>query len=978
MFPIIGFSQVTELQKLSDKAETQLYGTQKKRIPFDPIGYVNPFIGTGGHGHTFPGAVVPFGMAQVSPDTRPEGWDGCSGYHYSDSVIYGFANTHLSGTGIPDYSDILIVPQIGKKANLVPGYVKKGGYGSGFSHDDEVATPGFYSVKLQNGIQAKLTATEHCGIHQYDFPKKKGKRFIVIDLGYRDRVIETEAVKESNTRITGKRISEAWAKEQHLYFDLETSIPFSKAKWYFNKEKGQYQMVLEFPASVIQVTVRVGLSGTDVQGATTNLKREISSFDFNQYQVIASASWRRELSKVELSQENKANLINFYTALYHAFTHPSIWSDVDGRYRTFNNTISHSETPVYSVFSLWDTYRAANPLYTLLQSERAHDFIESYRLQAEQTGVLPMWTLSNNETDCMIGYHAVSIITDAYAKGIKLEKPDSLLADMVRTAKSDRYGRVQYGKNGFISAETEAESVSKTLEYAYDDWCIAEFAKMLGNKEIEDEFRLRSASYMNVWNENSGFFQPRNGGLWLPNFVPNEVNHHYTEANAWQYSMAPQHNIAEMRILHGGNKGLEAFLDRMFNDKSGMSGREQADITGLIGQYAHGNEPSHHMAYAYNYAGVPYKTQELVRSIMKNEYRAAPDGLSGNEDCGQMSAWFVLSSLGIYPYCPGSPTYTIGSPLFNYATVQLKNGYLSIQAPNNNESNVYVEKVMYNNEPMTNFFVTQDMLVDGGELTFTMSDIPNEKLADLTTDNNALPPANFVSVPYFKAENLVFDESLKIEIDKLSVQKGTIYVSVNKGDFVPYTQPINITQSTNLRAKVVLSKADGGFESPVVENNFIQYTSIGKIQSISEYENHYSGAGVQNLLDGRTGADEYRGTEWQGFNNKDVDIVVELKEKQSVSGITLGCLQDTKSWIMVPKAIEVEYSLDGITYMKLGRVTSNVSPKEPKGRFELIVDCVPTEAKYLKIRALNFGELPAWHISSGNPTWMFLDEVKIK
>ena len=980
VFPLVSSGQVKDLQSASDKARNKISETERRSIFVDPLNYVDPLIGTGGHGHTFPGAVVPFGMAQASPDTRPFGWDGCGGYHYSDSVIYGFANTHLSGTGIPDYSDVLIVPQVGK-AVLAPGYLKKGGYGAKFSHKDEIAKAGFYSVKLQNNINVKLTATEHCAVHQYDFLSAKGKKYILVDLGYRDRVLQADAVKESNSRITGTRISEAWAPEQHLYFDLQTNVDFTKSKLIFDKKKQQYLVLLEFPEVVQHIVIKIGLSGTDVQGATTNLNAEVPSFDFELIMNKAQAKWRTELSAIQLPEGDKENITKFYTALYHAYVHPSVWSDVDGRYRTFNNTIEKSDFPVYSVFSLWDTYRAADPLYSLFQPQRLHDFIESFRLQAKQTGILPMWTLSNNETDCMIGYHSVSIIADAYAKGIQLEKPEELLAAMVASAKQDKYGKKQYGENGFISAESEPESVSKTLEYAYDDWCIAEFAKMLGKTDVEAEFRHRSASYMNIWNENTGFFQPRNGGLWMPNFVPNEVNHHYTEANAWQYSMAPQHNIVEMELLHGGQKGLERFLDRMFTASSVMSGREQSDITGLIGQYAHGNEPSHHMAYAYNYAGAPYKTQELVRQIMDNEYRVTPDGLAGNEDCGQMSAWFVLSSLGFYPYCPGAPTYTIGSPLFDRAVLNINGKQFTISAGNTSKEVKYVTSLSLNGERMNQFYLTQDQLKNGGVLTFGMSDEADPSFLGtngMVLDNNSVPDKSFVPVPSFMANSQTFDEELTVTVEKLSVEQGQIMVSLNGEAFLPYDGPIRLTQTTKIRAKIVRDKQMGGDESAVVENLFLKFTAFGKVISISGYENHYAAGGQQNLIDGRTGGNEYRASEWQGFNNKDVVATIELKEKQTFSNVTLGVLQDTRAWIFAPKALVVETSMDGVNFTKWGKVNSTVSPKMEKGRSDMIIDGVPVEARFIRITAENFGPLPEWHISAGNPTWMFLDEMKIK
>jgi len=979
--PLAASAQIKSLQLASDKAEQQLSGDKTSRAAYvDPLLYVNPFIGTGGHGHTFPGAVVPFGMAQVSPDTRPDGWDGCGGYHYSDSVIYGFSQTHLSGTGVPDYADILIVPQVGK-VKLDPAYKVKGGYGAEFSHENEVAKAGMYSVKLDNKINVMLTATEHCAIHQYTFLNEKGKKYILIDLGYRDKVLKTLATKESDSRIVGYRTSEGWATEQHLYFDLETSVPFTKSKWISDSKKGKYVMLLEFPENTKQIVLRIGLSGTDIQGATTNLKAEVSSFDAEMLMMKAQAKWRTELSVIQVQSDNKEYLNKLYTSLYHAYVHPSIWSDVDGRYRTFNNTIDKSDIPMYSVFSLWDTYRTANPLYTILQPKRAHDFIESFRMQANQTGVLPVWTLSNNETNCMIGYHSASIINDAYAKGIALEQPDSLLMAMVASAKQDRFGKKQYAENGFISADSEAESVSKTLEYSYDDWCIAEFAKRLGKTEIEQEFRRRACSYLNVWNPETGFFQARVGGMWIPGFNPNEVNHHYTEANAWHYSLAPQHHIAQLVALQGGGRGMERFLDRLFTDSTAMTGRVQADITGLIGQYAQGNEPSHHMAYAYNYCGAPHKAQATIRKILEEQYRAEPDGLSGNEDCGQMSAWFVLSSLGFYPYAPGSPTYTIGSPLFKQARVSINGNDFVIEAHNNSPENVYVQSISWNGAAYNKLYLTHDMLKEGGILTLEMGAKPELKMTMSRLDLNEVAPKDFVPVPYFTNKTLVFDDQISVGMDKLPLETGDIYYSVDNGEFKELSlgESVTLTKTSTLRAKVIRNEGNVISESKIVSATFTKFVPAGEIMTLSKYENQYAGDGQQTLMNGQIGTNEYRSTEYQGYNGKDLVAVIELKEPQTINSVSLGVMQDTRSWIFAPKSMQIEVSSDGKTYKKVGFVKSTIAATDERGmRHQLVVECAPMEASFIRLTAVNFGPCPSWHLGAGNPTWIFADEIEIK
>lgn len=978
-------SQIEHLKLADQKAEEKM-GEQKRRQQYiDPLAYVNPFIGTGGHGHTFPGPVNPFGMVQLGPDTRPEGWDGCSGYHYSDSVVYGFSHTHLSGTGVPDYSDLLIVPQTGK-VKTVPAYKEPKGYKAHFSHNEEQAGPGFYSVKLHDPeVDVRLTTTDRCGIHEYTFHAAKGKRYLVLDLGYRDRVLDAYATAVGNNRVRGLRTSEGWAREQHFYFDLETSVPFSKARWTHDWKRGTYVMVLEFPSSVKQVLVRVGISGTDLDGATANLKAEAAGWDFEAYLRNSQMKWRKELSAVQAYTEDKEVLTNFYTGLYHTYVHPALWTDADGRYRDFNNDIVRSHNgDLYSVFSLWDTYRAANPLYTILQPERTRQFIESFYLQYTNTGLLPVWTLSNNETDCMIGYHAVSVITDAYAKGIRPEHRDELLNAMIATATHDHFGKKQYGEQGFISASDEAESVSRTLEYAYDDWCIAEYARMLGNDSVESVFRKRSASWINLYNPESGFFQPRKGGMWLPNFRPNEVNHHYTEANAWQYSLANPHHFAALTDLKGGGRSMERFLDSLFHSSSVMSGRVQSDITGLIGQYAHGNEPSHHMAYLYNYCGAPHKTQEMVDRILREQYHNAPDGLSGNEDCGQMSAWYVLSAMGIYPVTPGSPTYAIGRPMFDRVVAEAGDKPFIIEASNNAPENKYIRSVTWNNEPYNKLFITHEMIRSGGRLHIEMGEKPEMKLMMYGLDIREKASPEVVAVPFFIASGSTFADNITVSIDKLPFETGTIVYTTNGEEPTEFSKALdkNLTlyETTELKARIFRKTGGRTIYSPVVSTVFTKYNQDKVIDLQTDYANQYSGSGSQTLVDGQFGGTDYRGTEWQGFPGRDVLAVVQLKEPRQISSVAVSCLQDTKSWIFHPKSLTVEISDDGVNFRRIGTQQNNEVSDRKEGAFthRFKMDFPPVQATYLRVRIENYGVCPDWHLGAGGMTWLFLDELIVE
>jgi predicted alpha-1,2-mannosidase len=971
------FAQISELNKASDKAQ-QIFDNQRdKYFSFDPLVYVNPFIGTGGHGHTFPGPVVPFGMVQVGPDTRYDGWDGCGGYHYSDSVIYGFSQTHLSGTGVPDYADMLVVPQIGK-LNLKPGYAVKGGFGAGFSHSNEKASPGYYAVSLNNGIDVALTATERCAMHRYTF-KGKGKRYILVDLGYRDKVLEVDVQKVNETSFQGKRISAAWATEQHFYFYAETSIP-GKGKKQFNSKTGKYYYIIEFPANVREVTLKIGVSGVSEVGAKVNLDAEIPSFDFELVQRRAAEKWRAELTKIRIKTWDEKILVNYYTALYHAAVHPSLWSDVDGKFRDFNNQIQTTSKASYSVFSLWDTYRGANPLYTILEPEKVKDFVASFYDQYRCTGQMPMWTLSNNETYCMIGYHTASIIADAYAKGIELENPKALLDALVASSNYPQFGKDLYGKYGFIPAQLEAESVSKTLEYAYDDWCIARFAKQLGETEIARAYELRAANWLNVLHPESRFFQPRKGAVFLPFFVPNEVNHHFTEANAWQYALAAPHHITALTDIHGGKIGMQHFLDSLFYGSSVMSGRVQSDITGLIGQYAHGNEPSHHMGYLYNYASAPWKTQEVIDRILQEMYTNNPDGLSGNEDCGQMSAWYVLSAIGFYPVAPGSPTYAIGRPLVDHAIINGIRGVFEIQVTNNSYVDKYIQSITWNGKPYEKLFITHEMIQSGGLLEIAMGAKPAKSMANYEIDLKEEPVADFVPVPYFISSQTVFENELEVNMDKLFFERGEIYYSFDSVHFELFN-PIEgrnllLRESAKVFAKVV---REDGSQSKVVSCTYTKFVKNCTLTLDSPYANQYPGAGSQTLVDGQRGTDEYRGTEWQGFNNVDVKGQIVFDQEKEVNRIKLSYLVDTRSWIFPPKSFTVEYSVDGIHFKKAGKVVGEtLKTDKNKTTGELIIELVPTNLKYIRFTAENYGVCPAWHLAPGNPTWIFLDEVVVE
>ena len=625
--------------------------------------YVNPMVGTDGHGHTFPGAIVPFGQIQPSPDTRLEGWDGCSAYHYSDDTIFGFSHTHLSGTGCEDYGDVLLMPVTGN-IDAAPGKSFREAYKSHFKHSNETAKAGYYKVLLdRTNTIVELTADRRVAYHAYTYAGDADNAFI-IDLRHRD-VLLGGKIMVRDGMIVGWRESAAWNPDQHLHFAIRSDVQWSSVLF----SDDSTQVVVRFPRGTKRVELQVAISGVDINGAIGNLITAKHS-TFDDARRAADRTWEEALGKLEVEGGSKEQKRCFYTALYHCMTSPYLWSDEDGRYRGTDNQIHVVDEgrEVYTVFSLWDTYRALHPLLTQIEPERTVDFVYTAMKNFEQGGELPMWELASYETHCMIGYHAVPMMLEAY---IHLAEPDGTLAGytpqqmleaMVATSNRTEAQRA-YAAQGYLSSELDNESVSKTLEYAYDDWCIAQMAEIAGDSATAREYWIRSQSWQNIIDSN-GFCHPKRNGGWVTPFDPTEVNNHFTEANSWQYSTYVPHDVDAWVEHIGGKEKAIAFLDSLFEGHNAMSGREQADVTGLIGMYAHGNEPSHHAAWLYSLLGKPEKTEKYVHKILNELYTSQPDGLCGNEDCGQMSAWYVLASLGMYEVCPGSNSWVETKPIF--------------------------------------------------------------------------------------------------------------------------------------------------------------------------------------------------------------------------------------------------------------------------------------------------------------------------
>lgn len=730
--------------------------------PQDYSAYVNPFIGTGGHGHTFPGAVMPHGMIQPSPDTRIDGWDACSGYYYEDTTINGFSHTHLSGTGCCDYGDVLLMPTVGEQKYQPTGSSSQQmAYASAFSHQNETAEPGYYSVFLDTyQVKAELTASKRAAIHRYTFPESNNAGFI-LDFDYslqRQTNKEMEIEVISDTEIRGRKKTMYWAFDQYINFYAKFSKPFtytmvtdSVALDQGGKLLPTCKVLLHFDrtAKDEQVYVKVGISAVDVEGARRNVETEIPEWDFEKVRTDARQAWNNYLSKIDITTGNEEDKTIFYTSLYHTAISPSLFTDVDGRYLGMDLQVHQGDTitPVYTIFSLWDTFRALHPLMTIIDPDLNTDFIRSLIKKHQEGGIFPMWDMASNYTGTMIGYHAVPVIVDAYMKGYRDFDIQEAYKACIRAAEYDTTGikcpdlvlphlmpQAKYYKNtiGYVPCDRENESVAKALEYAYDDWCISTFADALNDYDTRDKYARFAKAYEFYFDPSTRFMRGLDSkGEWRTPFNPRSSTHRnddYCEGTAWQWTWFVPHDIEGLVKLMGGEDAFAGKLDSLFTAESSLEGEAtSSDISGLIGQYAHGNEPSHHIIHMYNYVHRPWRTQELVDSVYRSQYRNAADGLSGNEDCGQMSAWYVLNAMGFYQVCPGKPVYSIGRPAFDKSVINLPDGKtFTIRVLNNSKENKYIESATMNGQPLTSPFFTHDDIVAGSVLEIKMTNKPTK------------------------------------------------------------------------------------------------------------------------------------------------------------------------------------------------------------------------------------------------------------
>ena len=957
--------------------------------------FVNPFIGTGGHGHTYPGATAPFGMVQLSPDTRLEDWDGCGGYHFTDKVIYGFSHTHLSGTGVSDNGDILFMPQPTSKLDAISkvnfnnGSNGQPGYSSPFQKSSEKASAGFYQVHLdESDCKVELTATERAGFHQYTFSNRDENSVgtVLLDLTHRDKVLGSGLKINSLSEIEGYRISTAWASNQKVYFVAQFSEPILGYELdsfrvdikpqLFENEHIKAAFHFKLPSTGV-VKVKVGISAVDIEGARKNLQKEISDWDFATVKKQTQDKWEKQLSKIEVDALTNDDKTIFYTALYHTSIVPNIFTDVDNRYRGHDDKI-HTATDhqQYTVFSLWDTYRAAHPLYTITEQERTNDFINSFLKIYENDGRLPIWELWNNRTNCMIGYHAVSVIADAYEKGIRGYDAEKALEAMIDFAEEDEFGKLDYIRDGFLSSELDAESVSKTLEYAYNDWCIAMMALKMGKMDVYEKFIKRSQSWKNLFDPESKFFRAKNRNFWTPNFNPYEVNFHFTEANAWQYGYYVPHDVKGFVNFHGGKENFDKFLDAIFEAKTETSGRDQADITGLIGQYAHGNEPSHHIGYLYNYIEKPWKTQQIINRITNEMYKNEPHGYEGNEDCGQMSAWYVMSAMGLYAVAPSSPIYDIGTPSMKSAKINLENGKIfSIKANNLSKGNIYIQSATLNGKPIDSPKIDHGSIMNGGELVFEMGSSPNEKnfKGPLFPKGKRRKIPLIVPIPAVSEGERAFMNETTVRLNNPLKGAEIFYSTDGSEPTKKYERPIVVTADCLLKAK---AKTSFG-ESRTIETKLYKIPQNRGITLATKYAPQYAAGGDKALIDFLKGGVDFRTGEWQGYEGIDLDATIDLGKNQMVNSVSINFLQDENAWIFMPEEVQFYASNDGKDFKIVSTLKNKIKWDDRGSIIEDFNVNFKQNTRYIRVVGKNQGDCPKSHKSAGGQCWIFADEISI-
>src|SRR5210317_2030217 len=949
---------------------------------------INPFIGTGGHGHTHPSAQAPFGMIQLGPNTRYDGWDGCSGYHYTDSAMYGFTCTHLSGTGVSDYGDLLMLPY--SSPTKEGDHIK-------FFKEDEHAQAGYYACILDDGTRIEATAGDRTGILRIRFGEGSAPG-IMVDLNFRDRVLKKSFEATGIGEWQGSRISEGWAREQHFYFGMDITARPDTA---IEISDGVYWIPM--PDGVKETTICLGISGTSEDGAWMNTIAELTNKNFEEVFAETQEKWAKELAKSKVKSASADERAIFATALYHAYAVPNLWSDVDGSYRGADGKIyTDTEHAHYTVYSLWDTYRTAHSLYTITQPERTQEFIYGMLDMYKQRGRLPIWELAGNETDCMIGYHSVSVLADAIAKGYHTDTALTIEA-MRATAEMDVFGLGAYQESGFLSIEDESESVSKTLEYAYDDACIAWTAQRFEDWNTYMAYDQRSSAYRSLIDPESGYVRPRTNGDFYNPYNPREVNNHFTEANAYQYSFSPVHDIEGWMEVLTNYRGaredwnnlprkkqidfikprhdvLEDLLDGLFYASSHTTGREQADITGLIGQYAHGNEPSHHIAYLYNATNNPRRTSYWTHRILGSQYQNAPDGLSGNEDCGQMSAWYVMASMGMYPLVPGKPEYQISTPWWDAIHLELPSGKeLDITVEDVGTYIMDYDRGDSVQVPFQKRYFTHEELLEGGHWQVKRGDEPSDwgKVYRYATKmKNPTPPAPIIRVPR------TFTGTAQVEI-----------IPTGQYDLWRYDRYENVKWKKDRKGRLRIGTAyDDGFVTAITPHfgygNHVARAVFSKRDENLEAQwivghpsGQYSAGGPEAMVDGITGDTDWRKGHWVGVQGHDATLEINLKKSKQVQTIHVGILKDIRAWIAAPEKVEVEILYEGDEKWHFFGAMEMDNPlgQEEAIRSDVVLSNPRTDlVKAIRITYTNAGRLEDWHPGAGYQSYFFTDEVRLE
>ena len=964
---------------------------------------VDPFIGTGGHGHTYPGATVPFGMVQLSPDTRLEGWDGCGGFHITDKEVYGFSHTHLQGTGVSDYGDVLLMPTVGP---MDTAGMWRDRYRDRFVPGSQQAHAGYYRCELErSGVEVELTTSDRVGFHRWTLQERDTMQLIV-DLAHRDDLINYGMYPIDDSTLVGQRVSDNWADEQHVYFAMRFNRPFEWLDQMAELETEEVNGVLEQELTYVpifalifkdveEVQARVALSFVDIDGAVRNLDAEAPDADgFDAARAAAENRWDAALGRVRIDEDDPDERAIFYTALYHSLTVPNLATDMDGRYRGTDLQVHKAPEgkPRHTVFSLWDTFRATHPLLNVLEPERTEVFIDNFIGMHREGGKLPMWELAGNYTGCMIGYHAVPVIADAWAKGLRGFDAEAALEAMVAVATSEDLAKPIWDSLGYLPLERESESVSKSLEYAFDDACIARMAEDMGRMDIAERFGRRAQGWKNLYNPASRFIQPRYGAAWREVYDPTEVTFEYTEANGWQYNFFVPHDVSGHMALMGGADAYAHLLDSMFTGSSRLSGRHQSDITGLIGQYAHGNEPSHHMAYLPSFVGHPERTQQLVDSICDALYTPAPDGLSGNEDCGQMSSWFVWSALGLYPVTPGSDRYILGTPRFDRAEWALPNGRsLEIVAKRSSEDAVYIHGFRMDGVEVDRSWVTHGELMAGGRWTFDLQDVPvdaggfGKRPESWPVEDWTLGDDVFVPAPYIDAPRSYSGDSIAVAVG-CADGGAEIWVRILEDDASPALTG-DLERDGFIRATgrlmvhgtqtVQVTARRGENRSAVVSSRIARVNPDYKVSIKFPYANQYAAGGDRALIDGVRGEGaDFRTGDWQGYHGKGAVVTVDLGAVHRVREMSIGVLQDVKSWIWAPNVVLCRTSLDSLDFDLYGSEVPDMDPLDYTPQTQRLRFKGDRKARYLQVQLSQFngGKIPEWHPGRWNPTWVFADE----